>query len=98
MLFIAQAVANSSDDMLQLREPFEWLKSGLSIVEDDMGLWNRLAQKVAGMDPVIAQQLSVFLQEVDVPISRIRFDAPAPLQNELTGLTSVMTGQKLEKS
>lgn len=97
MLFIAQAVANSSDDMKQLRAPFEWLQSGLSIVEDDMGHWNKLAQTVAGLDP-IAQQLSVFLQEVDVPISSIRFDAPVSLPNEPIGLSSVTSDQKSEKA
>lgn len=97
MLFITQAVANSSDDMKQLRAPFEWLKSGLSIVEDDMGHWNKLAQTVAGIAP-IAPQLSAFLQEVDVPISSIRFDAPEPSINETAGLTSVDSGNKAEKT
>lgn len=97
MLFITQAVANSSDDMKQLRAPFEWLKSGLSIVEDDMGHWNKLAQTVAGIAP-IAPQLSAFLQEVDVPISSIRFDAPEPLINEPIGLASVNSGNKTEKT
>lgn len=94
MLFIAQAVANSSEEMTQLREPFEWLQSGLSIVEDDMGHWNKLAQTLAGFDP-IAQQLSVFLQEVDVPISSIRFDVPVPSLSESIGLASVTSEQKL---
>lgn len=87
MLFIAQAVANSSEEMKQLREPFEWLRNGLSIVEDDMGDWTEIAQMIAADIPELAKKLSTFLQEIDVPVSSIRFDSP--LANDAIGLASV---------
>ncbi|MDH2919330.1 MAG: ATP-binding protein [Sideroxydans sp.] len=95
MLFIAQAVANSSEEMKQLREPFEWLKGGLSIVEDDMGRWAKIAQMIAADIPELAKKLSAFLQEIDVPISSIRFDSP--LANEPIGLASVNPNKTTEK-
>jgi predicted ATPase len=95
MLFIAQAVANSSEEMVQLRNPFQWLKRGVSIIEADMGDWAKGAQMLAGASANLAQKLSAFLQEIDVPVSRIRVDSL--LIDEPIGLASVNASKTTEK-
>lgn len=74
VLFIAQAVANSSEDLRQLREPLLWLQNGMQIVGDDMRHWADASRSVAKEVPRFANDISSFLQEIDVPITNIRFD------------------------
>lgn len=74
VLFLAQAVANSSEDMTQLRNPFTWLLGGIQIVSGNMGVWANSSQKLARDIPDFAEEISSFLQEVDVPVSKIYFD------------------------
>lgn len=74
VLFIAQAVANSSEDLKQLRKPLLWLQTGMSVVGDDMRSWAEASQTVAKKVPKFAVDISSFLQEIDVPITNIQFD------------------------
>ncbi|MBI3230388.1 MAG: ATP-binding protein [Burkholderiales bacterium] len=80
-LFIVQAVANSSENLKQLRAPFEWLD------------WNRAVRN--GMTPALQQTLKLieeraeiaegvarFLQEIDVPITQIEFLKDSSLSAE----------------
>ncbi|MBI5922676.1 MAG: ATP-binding protein [Betaproteobacteria bacterium] len=78
MLFVAQAVANCSEDLMQLRTPLEWLRRGLYVVSDDMRSWADASQELAKKVPRFAADISSFLQDVDVPVTNIRFD---PLEN-----------------
>ena len=74
-LFIAQAVANSSEKLKQLREPLKWLQNGISIVgEADMRGLAKASQNVAKSMPEFAEAISLFLREIDVPVTNIRFD------------------------
>lgn len=76
VLFLAQAVANSSEDLNQLREPLKWLQAGFLIVSGDMDDWADASQKLAKENPslIFAKHISSFLQDVDVPVTNIRFD------------------------
>jgi AAA15 family ATPase/GTPase len=74
VLFIAQAVANSSENLNQLREPLKWLQKGFMIVSGNMELWAGGSQALAMGVPSIAKDISSFLQDMDVPVSYIRFD------------------------
>lgn len=92
-LFISQAVANSNEELVQLKEPFSWLENGLAVIETGelshyANASRMLARKMQGM----ADEVCEFLQEVDVPVTGIRFEtidnsyvddvAPGKLQAE----------------
>lgn len=78
VLFLAQAVANSSEDLKQLREPLTWLQTGFMIVSADMNSLAFSNQELAKEIPAFAQAISSFLQELDVPVTNIRFDQVEP--------------------
>jgi len=83
VLFLAQAVANSSEGLKQLREPLTWLQTGFMIVSGNMdGLANQ-SQKLAKDIPPFAEAISSFLQDVDVPVTNIRFDQVETNSEEL---------------
>lgn len=79
VLFIAQAVANSREELTQLRLPFRWLQKGLMVVAGSMESWANSSQKLAEEHPIFAEEISAFLQDVDVPVTKIRFDQLGPL-------------------
>jgi len=84
MLFLVQAVANSSEGLKQLREPLNWLQTGFMIVSGNMdGLANQ-SQKLAKDIPPFAEAISSFLQDVDVPVTNIRFDQVETSSEELS--------------
>ncbi|MHB8846898.1 MAG: AAA family ATPase [Burkholderiales bacterium] len=83
-LFIAQAVANSSEDMAQLRKPFEWLSNGIVLVGDDMGDLAERSQYIAQQVPMFAENMSDFLQEIDVPVTAIHFESNAMVANPVS--------------
>lgn len=71
LLFIAQAVANSSEELTQLKAPFEWLNKGSYNLLDGMDRMALAAQKLAGSNEIHAQDIASFLREVDVPVSKV---------------------------
>jgi AAA15 family ATPase/GTPase len=89
VLFIVQAVANSSEDLKQLREPLAWLRAGLMVFFGRISMLALadISQEQAETDVSFAKELSSFLQEVDVPITNIRFDQIEP--NSSTLLQSI---------
>jgi AAA15 family ATPase/GTPase len=74
MLFIAQAVANSSEDLNQLREPLKWLQEGFFVVSGNMDGWASNSQHLLEKYSSFAGEISAFLQELDVPVTNIRVD------------------------
>jgi hypothetical protein len=86
VLFIAQAVANSNEEIDVLRAPFTWLKHSSHSVLHGMGGMAASAQELARDDDIHADDIAAFLREVDVPISRIRVEsnsATPPAVNSL---------------
>ncbi|MNF66149.1 hypothetical protein D3C84_479330 [compost metagenome] len=74
-LFMSQAVANSSEDLTQLREPFEWFKTNLwSIEQDAMLRWSTASIRILKKIPSFTAHLEKFLQDVDIPVSSIKFE------------------------
>lgn len=87
VLFLTQAVANSSEDLKQLRAPLIWLQGGFMVFSGNMETLTQLSQRQAEKDASFAEALSSFLQEIDVPITNIRFD-----QVESDSAESISTG------
>ncbi|MHC8325110.1 AAA family ATPase [Pseudomonas sp. LB1P83] len=88
MLFIAQAVANSSEELTQLREPFTWFQSGLLVIEQNnmMGL-SAASIRFLQMASDYTSDLRDFLKEVDIPVSDIQLNTDAdsaPASKKLT--------------
>ena len=80
LLFIAQAVANSSEELIPLKAPFEWLKSSSFSVLNGMDEMAAVAQRLAGKAELHAKDIASFLREVDVPISKIRTETIETLE------------------
>lgn len=78
LLFIAQAVANSSDESSPLRAPFGWLKKSTFSLLDGMQSMARVSQTLAYKDDTNAVDIAEFLRDVDVPVSKIRVEAAEP--------------------
>jgi len=80
VLFITQAVANSSEDMNQLRDPLKWLHAGFMVFfgNTSMLALAELSQQRAEADISFAEELSLFLEDVDIPVTNIRFDHIEP--------------------
>lgn len=84
LLFIAQAVANSSEELISLKAPFEWLKSSSFSVLNGMDEMAAAAQRLAGKAEFHAKNIASFLREVDVPISKIRTETIETLETRAT--------------
>lgn len=93
VLFLAQAVANSSEELKQLRKPLTWLQKGFIIVSGSMEIWANQSQKLAKAHPPFAEEISSFLQDVDVPVTHIRVD-----QIESNSVESLSAGLQLSMS
>lgn len=82
-LFISQVVANSSEDLTQLRPPFAWLREGIFTVLSGMRGLAQSSRRLAKKFPLVNQELSQFLRDVDVPVTSIKFEEmklPTPIE------------------
>lgn len=86
LLFIAQAVANSSEELDHLKAPFEWLLQSSFSLLNGMGAMVASAQQLVGKDEVHAKDIATFLREVDVPIADIRVETIDIPQFQLNAL------------
>ena len=76
LLFISQAVANSSLDLKQLRRPFTWLSRSIEVMTRGMQDYSRIAQELVADDgPEHAESIAAFLQDIDVPISALKAES-----------------------
>ncbi|OGB30286.1 MAG: ATPase [Burkholderiales bacterium RIFCSPLOWO2_12_FULL_61_40] len=89
LLFIAQAVANSNEELDHLKAPFEWLRQSSFPLLNGMGAMAASAQRLVGKDELHAKAVATFLREVDVPISDIRVETVAPPQYRLNALAAL---------
>lgn len=72
-LFISQAVANSSEDLKQLRAPHAWLTGGPLFVMEHQEAWQIAARDLIADGSVgFADRVAAFLTDIDVPVARIR--------------------------
>jgi AAA15 family ATPase/GTPase len=86
MLFIAQAVANSNEELNQLRKPLKWLQKESLFIIGNMQSWSDGSQSLAKKHPLMAKRVVSFLQDIDVPVTNIRFD---PIEVETFESTSI---------
>lgn len=86
LLFIAQAVANSSEELGPLKAPFEWLRESSFSLLNGMDTMASAAQNLAGKDRYHAKNIASFLREVDVPISNIRIETNETSEMRLNAL------------
>lgn len=73
-LFLSQAVANSSEDLKQLKSPLTGLQSGFIVFSNNMEAFRLVSQKMAERSKQFSDGLLSFLQEVDIPADNIHFD------------------------
>lgn len=86
LLFIAQAVANSSDESSPLHAPFKWLKQSTFSLLDGMEAMSRASQRLAQDNIVHATHIAEFLRGVDVPVLTIRVEDVEPAPSTLAAL------------
>jgi len=84
-LFLAQAVANSSEDLKQLKIPHEWLLDGLSVVTEGMAGLATVSQNLMQRSPdPFVKMISEFLRGLDVPVTTMRFETPKNALSEIS--------------
>jgi len=107
-LFIAQAVANSNEELTQLKHPFRWL-SDLMVESDGMRSSASLTRKLIADHPSFGAEVADLLSDVDIPISAIHsklneekssgLNALIDIQSEKSGssqqATPVPTGARI---
>jgi predicted ATPase len=71
LMFIAQAVANSSEQLNVLRAPLDWLRNSILAITDGMQELASLARASIQSQPESAATIASFLNDFDVPVSRI---------------------------
>jgi len=94
LLFIAQAMANSSEALTPLNVPFEWLKSSLLSLLNGMDDMANAAQRLAEKSENAANDISAFLRDVDVPIAKIKVEISEAPENELDKLNTFVDKKK----
>lgn len=92
MLFIAQAVANSSEDLKQLRIPFKWLNS-LSIVEGSFRSALEVSERLMAEFPDYRSDVATLLSDIDIPITEISVELPP----NAPALKEIFTGEALDE-
>lgn len=91
VLFLSQAVANSSADLMQLRPPFGWLADLMFETQGMRTSINKTQQLIAQV-PAFGLEVADLLSEVDVPVSAIRTtqeSANSPLRTTLMHRSSL---------
>ncbi|WP_459207037.1 AAA family ATPase [Pseudomonas sp. MLB6B] len=75
-MFLSQAVANSSEDMNQLRPALNWFGRGsICINQGSMRNWAVMARSMIKANEGYKKYLQNFLQDIDVPVTDIRFES-----------------------
>ena len=76
-LFLSQAVANSSEDLMQLRKPHNWLTKALfNFGSRGIADIAERSLRLSRENEAHGEEIAAFLREVDVPVTRIRVDRP----------------------
>jgi predicted ATPase len=76
MLFLAQAVKNSNEEMTQLRMPFSWFQTGLLVVEQNSMMELSTASiRFLQMVSSHTNDLRDFLKALDIPVSIIELNS-----------------------
>ncbi len=75
VLFLVQAVNNSSEELKQLRQPYEWFLNGLRSYLDGMNEMPKYVKdKVTINFPESTQDISSLLRDIDVPVTQLKVE------------------------
>ncbi|WP_457392501.1 AAA family ATPase [Roseateles sp. P5_E1] len=95
-LFISQAVASSSEELMQLRAPHAWLTRALfSFASKNVSSIAERALRLtrdSGHEQAFGSEIAAFLSDVDVPVTRVRVERPEPVPD-----TDVIRRNTLER-
>jgi len=97
VLFLAQSVANSAENFQQLRAPFEWLNRNITMFSHKkINPWMDAAGVLARKFPEGAEELSLFLSDLDVPVTTINFkqDGSTGDSEETAALLQALASEK----
>lgn len=72
-LFISQVVANSSEELTQLKAPFSWLKGGMMVFSGPLDTLKEFSRRLPEKE-IWGREISGFLQELDVPVTNVRYE------------------------
>ncbi len=72
VLFLSRAVANSNEELQQLRHPLRWLTQRFDAMQVSLSNWQKSVQSLLERHPSIAANVATLLREVDVPVTGIR--------------------------
>lgn len=75
VLFLSQAVANSNEELKQLRTPYSWFDKSLHGVLNGMSNLSQRVQDFIEDNPKRGAQIASFLEEFDVPITNVRVES-----------------------
>lgn len=90
IFFISQAVANSNEELKQLRIPFSWIR-GLMIEDSGMRGMLDIAQMLISNTPKLGSEIAKILNDVDIPISSIRVDVSSEKKKDLSQLPEFLS-------
>ncbi|WP_159813820.1 ATP/GTP-binding protein [Pseudomonas sp. 18058] len=101
MLFIAQAVIHSSEELMQLRLPFSWFQSGLLVIEqNNMPGLSTASIRFLQMVKSHTSDLRDFLCALDIPVSAIQLspdDAVSAADNRKLTLKEFIAAAQRDK-
>ncbi|MES2941695.1 MAG: ATP-binding protein [Pseudomonadota bacterium] len=98
LLFIAQAMANSSEVPTALNKPFEWLNESTFSVLNGMQAMADAALELAEENESCAIQIASFLRDVDVPISKMKVEMTELAQVGANRLSRLLEKNSTSKS
>lgn len=98
VLFLSQAVANSNDDLKQLRKPWTWLAHGGMTMKSSMISWIKPAQSLIAEIPEFGSRVSKLLEDVDLPIVAIKSRLASSAESPLTEIDSEAERDRIRKS
>ena len=76
VLFISQAVANSSEALNQLRAPLNWFIQEFTVFDEtDLNPMLRILEVMGSASSKIGTRLSTFLSGIDIPVTDIVFES-----------------------
>lgn len=75
VLFLSRAVANSNEELEQLRHPFHWFTDTFFSLTGGMSHWQQSIQPLLEKHPWFADEVVALLRDVDVPITSIRSES-----------------------
>lgn len=90
-LFLSQAVASSSEELMQLRKPHGWLTRALFSF-DSRGIADiaERSLRLSWQNEAHGDDIASFLRDIDVPVTRVRVERPEAKETSDSSLMSLV--------